>query len=159
YNGSVEIKDNEIAWINIDNLDFALKKLIRYKMIEKDVVAYECNEIILKLSLQVITESNFIVLTGDLKSIFRSLWNIEDKSIILFCPALTDKDIFASVKKIPNTSLLPIEIIEQTLFETSFIFDNIFYERQQISPFFIYYLEQLLNLYKIVKVEYRLKKF
>ncbi|MBS4068952.1 MAG: hypothetical protein WC279_06795 [Sulfurimonas sp.] len=159
FERTAQVKDSEIAWIEVNSLDYALKKLLRFKMIEKDVVAYECNEIVLKLSLQVITQSNFLALSGDLKSIFRSLWNIEDKTIILFCPALNDKTIFATVKKIPDTSLSPIDIIEQTLFETSFIYENVFYERQLISPFFISYLEQLLHLYKILKIEYRLKKF
>ncbi|MDP2893287.1 MAG: hypothetical protein Q8N78_02825 [Sulfurimonas sp.] len=159
FERTAQVKDSEIAWIEVNSLDYALKKLLRFKMIEKDVVAYECNEIVLKLSLQVITQSNFLALSGDLKSVFRSLWNIEDKTIILFCPALNDKTIFATVKKIPDTSLSPIDIIEQTLFETSFIYENVFYERQLISPFFIPYLEQLLHLYKILKIEYRLKKF
>lgn len=159
FERSTEIKDSEIAWIEVESLDYALKKIVRFRMIEKDIVAYECNEIILKLSLQVITEPNFITLWGDLRSLFRTLWDIEERSTLLFCPALTDKTIFANIKKIPNTSLLPIEVIEQTLFETSFIYNNIFYERQLISPFFIPYLEQLLHLYKILNINYRLKKF
>jgi ferrochelatase len=49
--------------------------------------------------------------------------------------------------------------MEQTLFETSFIYDDVFYERQLISPFFIPYLSQLLHLFKILKINFRLKKF
>jgi len=159
FDKNTQIKDNEIAWIKVDSLDYALKKLLRFKMIERETVAYECNEIILKLSLQIITESNFLTLNGDLKSIFKYLWNVEDKTTVLFCPALNDKDIFATIKTIPNTSFLPVEIVEQTLFETSFIYNNIFYERQLLSPFFIPYLEQLLHLYKTLKIDYKLKKF
>lgn len=153
------ISDNEIAWVHVDSLDFTLKKLLRFRMIEKESVVYECNEIILKLSLQTITQSNFTALNGDLKSIFKSLWDIENRAIILFCPALSDREIFTSVKKIPDTTSQTIEIIEQTLFETSFIYENIFYERQLISPFFIPYLEKLLYFYKTLKINYKLKKF
>ncbi|MDD5400160.1 MAG: hypothetical protein PHQ93_03110 [Sulfurimonas sp.] len=159
FDKPTQISDNEIAWIKAKNLDDALKKMLRYKAIEKEIVAYECNEIVLKLSLQVITGSNFLTVTGDLKSVFKALWNVEDKTTVLFCPALNDKDIFATVKKIPNTSFLSIEIVEQTLFETSFVYDDIFYERQLISPFFIPYLEELLHLYKTLKIDYKLRKF
>ena len=53
----------------------------------------------------------------------------------------------------------PIEVMEQTLFETSFIYDNKFYERRLISPFFIPYLEELFHLYRSLKIDFRLKKF
>lgn len=154
-----EIVDPEIAWIKVDSLEGALKKLLRFKMIEKEVVAYECNEIVLKLSMQVITETNFLPLKSDLRSFFKSLWEIESRSIVLFCPALTDRAIFATVKTMPKRPFAPIEIMEQTLFETSFIYNDVFYERQLISPFFISYLEELLHFFKTAKINYKLKKF
>ncbi|MGE4418816.1 MAG: hypothetical protein AB7D38_03155 [Sulfurimonas sp.] len=159
FEKKVEIIDSEIAWIEVESLDTAVKKLLRFKMIEKEVMAYECNEIVLKLSLQVITQTNFLSLVGDLKSVFKTLWDIQNRTIVLFCPALTDSSIFASVKTVPKRPFAPIEIMEQTLFETSFIYDDIFYERQLISPFFISYLEELLNFFKMLKISYKLKKF
>jgi len=159
FDKPAQISDNEIAWIKADSLDNALNKLLRFKTIEKEIIAYECNEIILKLSLQVITLPNFRTVFGDLKSIFKIISEAEAKTILLFSPALVSRDMFAVVKKMPIATFEPIEIMEKTLFETSFIYDNIFYERQLISPFFIPYLEELLHLYKTLKVEYKLKKF
>jgi len=159
FDKPTQISDEEIAWIRVNNIDEALKRLLRFKMIEKEVVAYECNEIILKLALQVITQTNFIVVYGDIKTVFKSLWNIEDRSTLLFCPALNSKDMFTNVKTLSKIAIEPIEIMEQTLFETSFIYDNIFYERQLISPFFIPYLAELLHLFKSLKINFRLRKF
>ncbi|WP_324170506.1 hypothetical protein [Sulfurimonas sp.] len=154
-----QVSDSEIAWIEVTNLDDALKRLLRFKLIEKEIVAYECNEIILKLALQVITQTNFLVLSGNIKTIFKSLWHLEDRATVLFCPTLNDEDMFANIKTLPKTAIQPIEIMEQTLFETSFIYDDIFYERQLISPFFIPYLEELLHLLKNLKINFRLRKF
>lgn len=159
FDKPTQISDSEIAWIKVDNISDALKRLLRFKMIEKEVVAYECNEIILKLSLQVITQTDFLSLSGDIKSIFKSLWNIENKTTVLFSPTLENKNIFATPKQLPKAMCESIEIMEQTLFETSFIYDNVFYERQLISPFFMPYLEELLHLYKSLKINFRLKKF
>ena len=159
FDKPTQISDNEIAWIKVENLENALNRLLRFRMIEKEVVVYECNEIILKLALQVITEPNFIVLNGDIKSILKTLWHVESQSTILFCPDLLEKDIFAQTKTLPKTAIEPITIIEQTLFETSFIYDNNFYERQLISPFFMPYLEELLHLLKSLKINFRLRKF
>lgn len=159
FDKPTQITDNEIAWINVDSIDDAIKRLLRFRLIEKEVVAYECNEIILKLALQVITQTSFLVVRGDMKTIFKSLWDIEDRATVLFCPTLNDKDMFSNVKALPKIAIQPIEIMEQTLFETSFIYDNIFYERQLISPFFMPYLEELLHLLKNLKINFRLRKF
>ncbi|MBL0708780.1 MAG: hypothetical protein JJW00_07035 [Sulfurimonas sp.] len=153
------ISDKEIAWIKVKNLNNAVKRLLRFRLIEKEVIAYECGEIVLKLAFEVITQTNFLVIRGDMRTIFKSLWHLEDRATVLFCPALNPKDMFANVKTLPKTAIQPIEIMEQTLFETSFIYDNIFYERQLISPFFMPYLEELLHLLKNLKINFRLRKF
>ena len=159
FDKPVEMSDSEIAWIKVDNLDEAIKRLLRFKLIEKEVVAYECNEIVLKLALQVITQNSFLVVHGDMRSVFKSLWQVEERATILFCPTLNSKDIFTDIRVLSKNTRESIQIMEQTLFETSFIYDNIFYERQLISPFFIPYLEELLHLYKSLKVDFRLRKF
>lgn len=159
FNKPTQISDNEIAWIKVKDLDQSLKRLLRFKLIDKNIVVYETNEIVLKLALQVVTETNFLALNGDIKSIFRSLEDMQDGGTVLFCPKITSSDIFTKIKPLPTNVVEPINVVEQTLFESSFIYDNIFYERQLISPFFIPYLEQLLHLFKSLKINFRLRKF
>ncbi len=158
FDSPTQISDSEIAWIKTDSIDNTLKRLLRFKIIEKEVISYECNEIILKLALQISTSENFIVLNGDMKDIYKTMLGIEKNTIVLFCPALTDGDMFTGTKKLPNIAMKTIEIMEQTLFETSFVYNNTFYERQLVSPFFIPYLEELFHLYETLKVDYKLKK-
>jgi len=159
FDKPTQISDREIAWIKVDSINEALKRLLRFKLIDKEIAVYECNEIVLKLALQVMSEENFIALHGDIKSIVKALWDLPNKSTVLFSPALTPKEIFTDVKSITSGSREPINIIEQTLFETSFIYDNVFYERQLISPFFMPYLEELLHLFKTLKINFRIRKF
>lgn len=159
FDTPTQISDTEIAWIKVDNCENALKRLLRFRLIEKNVRVYSCNEIILKLALQVSTDSNCIPVYGDAKSIYKQLGNLEDKATLLFCPSMSDINIFTDVQNLKVSEVEPITIIEQTLFETSFIYENIFYERQSISPFFMPYLEELLHLYKSLKIKYTLKKF
>lgn len=159
FSKPTQISDSEIAWIQVQDLRDALKRLLRFRLLDKNVRVYETNEIVLKLALQVITEPSFVAISGNIITIAKQLWNIEDSSHILFCPNLSDKDIFTKTIELSNTTYKNINIIEQTLFETSFIYNDVFYERQLISPFFIPYLEILLHLYKNLKVSYRLRKF
>ena len=159
FDKPTQITDAEIAWIKVNCCEDALKRLLRFRLIEKDITVYKSNEIIVKLALQVMTDSSFMVVHGDIKSLYKQLWNLEDKATLLFCPSMSDADIFTDVKELRVSQVEPITIMEQTLFETSFIYDNTFYERQLISPFFMPYLEELLHLYKSLKINYRLKKF
>lgn len=159
FDKPTQISDGEIAWIKVKNLDDALKKIVRYKTIEKEMTAYESSEIILKLSMQIASGSNFLTLRGDLRTIFKTIYSSEEKTTLLFCPALVDREMFGVVKKMPPPPYSTIQVMEQTLFETSFIYDDIFFERELISPFFIPYLQELLHLYKTLKIDYRLKKF
>ncbi|MDA7816768.1 hypothetical protein N9A28_01110 [Sulfurimonas sp.] len=159
FDKPTQISDREIAWIKVEEISDALIRLLRFRMIEKEVIAYECNEIILKLSMQVITLTNFLAVYGDLKQIFNSLWNIEEKCTVLFSSSTCNKNIFASTKELPEIIDNSIDIMEQTLFETSFIYENSFYERQLISPFFMPYLERLLYFFKSSKISFSLKKF
>jgi ferrochelatase len=158
YESETEITDSEIAWIQTDNIEEALKKLLRFRLIEKEVTCYSCNEIVLKLAKQCTINSNSIVVYGDIKHLFNTLWHIQNRSTLLFSPAMNDEKLFANNKVAPSASVEKITVMEKTIFETSFIYENIFYERQPISPFFMPYLEELLNIFKSLKIDYKLKK-
>ena len=159
FDKPTQIRDSEIAWIKVQNVEDALIRLLRFELLNKELTVYSCDEIVLKLALQIVTEPTFIALSGDIKSIFKSLAHIEEHCTVLFSPTLTTADIFTQTKEIPKNLYSSIKIREQTLFETSFIYDDVFYERQPISPFFIPYLERLLWLFKELKINFRLKKF
>ena len=160
FDKPTQISDREIAWIKVENLDKALAKLLRFRLIDKEVRVYKTDEVTLKLALQISTESSFMALSGDTRSLGDKLWHIEPKTTLLFSPTLCNEAIFSDVEEISNKSNKEeIEIVDQTLFETSFIFDDIYYERELISPLFIPSLETLLNLYKELDINYRIKKF
>jgi len=159
FDKPTQISDNEIAWIKVKDTKEALKKLLRFKLIEKNLSVYECDDITIKLAKQIVVDSKLVVIDGDILCIYKSLYNIENNSIILVSSTLADKSLFTDINSFVNSTKNKIKILEHTLFETSFIYDNIFYERQQITPFFLPYLEKLLNLYKSLDLNYRIKKF
>ncbi len=158
FDRPTQILDTEIAWIKTKNVEDALKRLLRFRLIEKEVIVYRCDEIILKLAMQCSTDVNFVVVNGDIEKLYKNLWHINNRSILLFCSELTDENLFTNIKSIPKDIIEKITIIEKTLFETSFIYENKFYARQLISPFFTPYLEKLLHLYRSLKINYKIKK-
>ncbi len=159
FDRPTQIADNEIAWIKVDDVDDALMRLLRFHLIQKELKVYETDLITIKLARQIMTDNSILVLGQSIKDDFMTLWNADDKSNVLFCPKLIDRDTFVGSKTLPSSYKDEITIVEQTLFETSFIFDDVFYERQLLSPFFISYLERLLNFYKMNGIGYRLRAF
>ena len=159
FDKPTQISDNEIAWIKVKDIENALKKLLRFKLIEKETLNYSCDEITLQLALQINSDSKLIIINKDLRTIAQTLWNIELKSITLFSKSFQDIDIFTDINSIPLSNKEYIKIVEKTLFETSFIYDKKYYEREFISPLFISNLNNLINLYKILNIDFRLKKF
>ncbi len=154
-----QICDFEIAWIKVASIDEAILKLLRFHLIDKELEVFSCDPVTLKLAQQIMTPYNFLALSGSPRELFKELLTLMPKSIVLFSPELTQKDLFPSSQPLPESEVGQIEIIEQTLFETSFIYDNTFYERQTVSPFFIPFLEQLLNFFKHYHLDFRLRTF
>lgn len=86
FSKPVQMSDNEIAWMQVQSIEDALKRLLRFRLIEKKVTSYACDLITLKLALQVITEPSFIVLKSDMQEIAKMLWDIqEEHSTVLPC--------------------------------------------------------------------------
>jgi ferrochelatase len=159
FDRPTQITDTEIAWIKVENLDSALKKLLRFHLLEKELQVYACDPITLHLSTMISTPSHFCNVEGSMREVWEKLWPLEKKSIVLFSPVLTDQDIFIDYSQLIRAQESTITIIEQTLFETSFIHNDTFYERQMLSPFFIPYLEHLLFFYTFLRIPFQIRGF
>ncbi len=154
-----QITDQEIAWIKVSSIDNALLRLLRFHIIEKTPQVFSCDQISLKLASQVITSNELLVLDKPINKHIQTLWNIKENQFILFCPKLIDPALFIDTKPISKVQSPTINIVEQTLFETSFIYDDTYYERQLLSPFFMPYLEGILQFFKQNNIRYQLKDF
>ncbi len=159
FDKPTQISDSEIAWIKVDDIDIALKKLLRFYLLEKELQVYACDPITLHLATMISTPSHFCTIEGSMRDIWERLWPLEKKSIVLFSPTLTDAEIFIEHSQLIRAQEKTITIIEQTLFETSFIHNDTFYERQMLSPFFIPYLEHLLFFYTFLRIPFQIKGF
>jgi ferrochelatase len=159
FDAPTQMIDSEIAWIKVVNIEDALLRILRFHLLEKNITAYECDAITYDLSKQISTQNSFIPVHGDIFAVFKELWDLASQSVILFADSFTCKDLFTHPQSLPTSSDFKITIIEQTLFETSFIYNDIYYERALLSPFFIPYLETLLELFRIKNIDFKITSF
>ncbi|MDF1881395.1 hypothetical protein JHD50_08800 [Sulfurimonas sp. MAG313] len=159
FDKPTQISDQEIAWIKVDDVENALLRLLRFHVMQKSPQAFYCDEISLKLASQIITGRDLLVLDKTLKEHIQALYQIQENQLILFSKNTIDEQLFIDAKPISKVFSSEIIIVEQTLFETSFIYNDTYYERQLLSPFFISYLESILHFFKQNKVSFQLRNF
>lgn len=159
FDKPAQISDSEVAWIKVSDIDEALRKILRFYLLEKELQVYACDAITLHLSSMISTPSHFCNIEGSIREIWEKLWQLEKNAIVLFSPALIDSSIFIEYSHLIRAQEKTITIIEQTLFETSFIYNDTFYERQMLSPFFIPYLEHLLFFYTFLRIPFQIRGF
>ncbi len=156
---NTEIIDNEIAWIKVKNIDTAIIKLIRFKLAIKNLKAFYCNKI--TYDLLKIYSSNFSkdikLIPNKLEDLFKYLDEINDKDIIIS----SKKDILNKIypnnenfDQIYNNSSIK-NLIEHSLFETSFSYENRFFSRLRLSSL---YISNFLNIYKFLNENIDLSK-
>lgn len=159
FENSTKILDTEVAWIKVQNLQNALLRLLRFRFIDLNIQAYACESVVLELAKHIDTDGKMVVIDGEIDELVKRFWELPKYTKALFCPNNVSNDLFVDPKKFPHIEQYTIEVVEKTLFETSFIFDSRYYERITLSPFFIPYLQKLLNLYKTVEISFELKNF
>jgi len=148
YERDVTVSDPEIAWLKVDALDHALLRLLRFHLLEKSLQVVSCDDVTLAVAAQMLKDERCYVFKGNLRSAFYELWDLPGNSWVFVPEAAQWQDLFVQVQALPKPSGIRADIAEQTLFETSFVLDHVYYERMPLSPFFLPYLVPLYQFAK-----------
>ncbi len=144
YKEKMQILDKEIAWIQVDNLELAAIKLIRFLLIRNGAKLFSLSDLALEFSKLIIEDKDVAILEDP----FTFLQHYKQQKFILL-----SKSILLKLALDP-TPLPPVkvQIVQTRLFETSFIFQDFYYERIRVSPLFFDYFQEVLafiNTYPI----------
>lgn len=135
------IIDNEIAWIKVKNIDLAIIKLIRFKLSTKHLKAYFCQKAtydILKIYSNNL-EENIKLVPKNIENFLKHLENIEENAIIISSNKTILDKIYPQNSSFDDTIFIKsIEnLIEHSLFESSFSHKDIYFSRIKISSLYI----------------------
>ncbi|MEA1920132.1 MAG: hypothetical protein U9N52_09850 [Campylobacterota bacterium] len=159
YERAMIVPDDESAWIKVEDIYDALKRLMRFLLIDKELSAFTCKPIILQIAKQLSIANELIILEGSLSENFSKLLMAPLNSILLFSEKEMDSALFTTTQELPLVQESQIKILEQTLFESAFSYKDLYYERQLLSPFFLPYLEQLLSLLSSHHISFKIRPF
>ncbi|MBD3800263.1 MAG: hypothetical protein IE886_02210 [Campylobacterales bacterium] len=148
YEEACTVTDPEIAWLKVESVEYTLLRLLRFRMLEKSLHVYSCDDVTLAVAAQMLKDPRCYVWQGTLRTHFYDLWELHEGSWVFVPERKRCEDLFVQVLPLPKTGNIPVDIAEQTLFETSFVLDDVYYERMQLSPFFLPYLGHLYQFAK-----------
>jgi hypothetical protein len=135
------IIDNEIAWIKVKNIDISIIKLIRFKLAIKDIEAYHCNKITYDLLKIYSTgfSKNIKLIPNKLENLFKYIDEINDNDIIISSDKNSLNKIYPNNKDFNYATKLDNidNLVEHSLFETSFSYENVYFSRLKISSLYI----------------------
>ncbi len=143
HEGETPVSDPEIAWLSVDSLDDALLRLLRFRLLEKSLHAVACDDVSLAVAAQMLADPRCYVLDRTLREAFYDLWDLPAQSWVFIPERDRYRDLFVQVLSLPPHASVSVDIAEQTLFETSFVLDDVYYDRMQLSPFFLPYLARV----------------
>ncbi len=155
-NKSIEVTDGEVAWIEVDDIQNASFRLIRYVLISRDASFYLLNEHELSFMKMVVTQKNSLtILPDDWKKMFEKILNSDSKIFI-------GKN--GKILKMIKPDILTLnkeascEIITDTLFRTTFKINGYIYQSKEITPFHVDYLQRVVEFCDEHHIPYNLDR-
>lgn len=140
---TITVTDKEVAWIQVNEIEKAAFKLIRYVLISREASFYLFTEHELSFMKMIVTQkSNLDILPSDWRKMFEKILNSESKMFIG-----TDSELMKMIK--PDVAILnkeaSCEIITDTLFRTTFKINNYIYQEKEITPFHVDILQRVVD--------------
>ncbi|MGB3750637.1 MAG: hypothetical protein WA945_03660 [Arcobacteraceae bacterium] len=144
------IIDNEIAWIQVDNFTKAITNVLRYKLLENKMQFIKTNKIFFKLLDIFKTKelSNVILLKNNLSDDFEELHNLQSNALIFGTEIEFLHAISGDVMILKNTTFEIKNLTSHSLFETSFSYQDKFFDKIKLPTVYINDLLQQLELFE-----------
>jgi len=139
----IRTTDDEVAWIQVKDIQKAAFKLIRYVLISREASFYLFTEHELSFMKMIVTQkSNVDILPNDWRKMFEKILNSDSKMFIG-----TDELLMKMIK--PDVAILnkeaSCEIITDTLFKVTFKINNYIYQEKDIIPFHVDILQRVVE--------------
>lgn len=153
-----KIKDEEIAWISVENLDQAIIKLARYYATDKNFKFIPLSLIQYKLAKCVQIDTKAKVLSTQPKDALIEILKAEKDELFFVVNSDFITKIDPSLSYV-KTKIEATKTLESGIFYSSFVFNDKFINNIRLSPFFIPYLCSLIDCFDNLGIEYKIENF
>ncbi len=153
-----EITDQEIAWFKIDSIDDVITRLLRYTLLEKNFSFVHATDQEMQIIKKIANKDILVFLPFNEKDSYRYIINADNNCIIISSNRNFLKKIDPEFEKLKDYNNKKIFITKQTLFSSSFLYEEKRYTNIKIPHIFISSLENILSFLKSKNINFDIEK-
>jgi ferrochelatase len=158
YDKQLQVCDKEIAWFFVESLKESVIKLLKFYLLAKQQKFYFFNTIETSILKNLAHKYDIVYLNNDMQLCLNRLLDSTKDTLFVTSNQSFLKRIYPNFQKKDFVSH-QINITNKTLFSTSFIYKEIYYEHIKIPPYLIPYLENSINFLEYKDVSYDIHSF
>jgi len=160
YDFEMEVLDKEIAWIKVSSLEETLVKLFRFKFSTLNLEVFYCDKITFDLiNIYKTTNKKVKLISRDLFESVKIIENVNEDEIFFCSNEELIKNIYPNYKTFSNENFTIDNLIEHSLFETSFSYKESYFNKLKIPSLYIKqflsvlsFFDMNLDLQKLIKL-------
>ncbi len=160
YDFEMEVLDKEIAWIKVFSVDESLVKLFRFKFSTFNLEVYYCDKVTFDLlNIFKYLNKQIKLISSKLYRSTKIIENIREDEIFFCSDEELIKNIYPNYKKFSQRDYKIDNLIEHSLFETSFSYEEKYFQKLKIPSL---YINQFLDVHNFFDTDldfHKLAKF
>ncbi len=157
FDKEIKITDNEIAWIKVDNIEKALIRYLRYKVIQLLPKIYLFDDITVQIIKNITKGNNISCLDGDIFDNFSKIMASNSETIFV----CNDKKFFGKINPASISEEFEvkqhIKVISHSLLKMDFIYDDTIYKEKIFPYIFVENLNRAIEFAKKLYLEISLE--
>ena len=145
--------DNEIAWIQVDNINRAITKLLRFKLANKKIKSYFVDFIAYEFLQVLATTTKNIYFVNDIFSSLETLQYIEEDDILVSTNNQFLEDIYPKSEYLQINNMKFENLIIHSIFETSFLYKEEYFYKLRIPYIYLNHFLSIKETFGIEEVD------
>ena len=151
YDFEIEVLDKEIAWIRVSSVYQALVKLFRFKFSTLNLEVYYCDKVTYDLiNIYKSSKKEIHLISSNLLRSTKIIENLSEEEIFFCADEELIKKIYPNYKVFSTKEYKIDNLIEHSLFETSFSYEERYFNKLKIPSL---YINQFLNVYNFLNMD------
>jgi len=150
--------DEEVAWIKVASTDDALIKILRFSLLKSDSLFFYFPDIEYEILKQIIKKEKVIFLKDEVHKNFKKILEAENSSFFISKKEDFLHKIYPEFITYHDKNKSLIQLTHQTLFLSSFTYEEIHYENIKLPALFLSSLNRVLHFAKESQLSFDIEK-
>ncbi len=158
FEGDTIMIDDEVAWIKVDSIDKALTKLLRFSLLKLDFHFFYFPQNSYDIAKQILLHNPLLFLESTIKENFHKILKADNNTTFICKDQHFLENIYPEYQSYHDTKNHALTLTHQSLFLSSFSYEEIHYEDIKLPALFLPHLYNVLQFAKEKHLQYEIEK-